>query len=108
MAWNTAPAQHALLSRLLAYCGALVIGMTMVPASPAVAATHRVRAPMFGVHDGSPATWPKARVGAIRLWDSGVTWREIETRLGSSTSAGWTAKSVPRAPMARGCCSCSG
>ena len=29
--------------------------------------------------DFDPSTWPQAPVGAVRLWDSGVTWREIET-----------------------------
>jgi hypothetical protein len=34
------------------------------------------------MHDGDPLTWPAAPVGEIRLWDSGVTWRQIETSNG--------------------------
>ena len=69
--------------RLLGLAGALALGLALVPAAPAAAATPRVRPNMFGVHDGSPASWPKAPVGAIRLWDSGVSWREIETSPGT-------------------------
>ena len=36
----------------------------------------------FGVHDSTPIGgaegWPKAAIGSLRLWDAGVTWREIE------------------------------
>ena len=37
----------------------------------------------FGVHDFSPIGrngWPLTAVGSIRLWDVGVTWRDIEKR----------------------------
>ena len=37
---------------------------------------------MFGMTDFDPSTFPQAPVGAVRLWDSGVTWREIETSPG--------------------------
>jgi hypothetical protein len=30
----------------------------------------------------NPESWPEAPVGAIRLWDSGVTWRQIEVQKG--------------------------
>jgi hypothetical protein len=80
MTSTTAP---TLLFRLLALSGAVALGITLLPAPPAVAATDRVRAHMFGVHDGNPVTWPQARVGAVRLWDSGVSWREIETAPGT-------------------------
>jgi hypothetical protein len=33
--------------------------------------------------DFDPVSWPQAKVGAIRLWDSGVTWRQIETSPGN-------------------------
>ena len=36
----------------------------------------------FGMHDGDLITWPRAAVGSVRLWDAGVTWREVETRPG--------------------------
>jgi hypothetical protein len=60
-----------------AVAGALLA--TMLPASAANAAKY-VPAPLFGQHvasiaSGKPATLPK--VGAIRLWDAGVSWRDL-------------------------------
>ena len=52
------------------------------PRSPPSAATARVKAGFFGMTDYDPTTWPRQPVGAVRLWDSGVTWREIETAPG--------------------------
>ena len=37
----------------------------------------------FGVHDHDPLSWPDAPVGSLRAWDSGVTWRLIETSPGA-------------------------
>ncbi len=34
------------------------------------------------MHDGDAVSFPAAPVGAVRLWDSGVSWREIETAPG--------------------------
>jgi hypothetical protein len=54
--------------------------MALVPAQPASAAT--IGAQFFGTHDSQPtgteAGWPVAPIGSIRLWDSGVSWRDIE------------------------------
>lgn len=72
---------HRVGRRLLAVGTAVGLGLTFLPAQP-VAAAARVPAPFFGMHDLNPATWPNTQVGAIRLWDSGVTWREIETQPG--------------------------
>jgi hypothetical protein len=47
----------------------------------AAAARPTVPAPLFGQHVASIASGAPAglaRVGAIRLWDAGVTWREVE------------------------------
>lgn len=66
---------------LLAVVTALVV--SLVPAAGATART--VPAPLFGVHVGSlPSGAPArlTRVGAIRLWDSGVSWRKVETARG--------------------------
>ncbi|MGB7980124.1 MAG: hypothetical protein WCF36_04960 [Candidatus Nanopelagicales bacterium] len=64
--------------------GAAALGMLVatVPAGSASAARH-VPDRLFGQHIGGiaagvPATLPS--VGAVRLWDSGVTWRQVETR----------------------------
>jgi hypothetical protein len=62
-----------------------------VPASPG-ARTHVVhdrRSPMirvprtfFGLHDASQQAYGRVRFGSLRLWDSGVTWRDVETAPG--------------------------
>jgi hypothetical protein len=38
----------------------------------------------FGVHDSDPVrdSWPKAPVGALRVWDNGVAWNQVETAPG--------------------------
>jgi polysaccharide biosynthesis protein PslG len=58
------------------------------PAGPAEAAkAPRITSEFFGVHhqglhaDG-PIGWPQAPVGSVRLWDNGVSWREIEVAPG--------------------------
>jgi hypothetical protein len=69
--------------RLLAVGAAAGLAVTLLPAAPAEAASsQRVRATFFGMHDANPTSWPVAPVGNIRLWDSGVAWRQIETANG--------------------------
>jgi len=68
--------------RLLAVGTAVGLGLTLLPPVPASATTARVPSYFFGMHDGDPVTWPKAPVGAVRLWDAGVNWRQIETSKG--------------------------
>jgi polysaccharide biosynthesis protein PslG len=69
--------------RLLALGAAAGLALTLLPAAPAeAAANQRVKTTFFGMHDGDPTSWPTAPVGDIRLWDSGVSWREIETANG--------------------------
>jgi hypothetical protein len=46
-----------------------------------------ITASFFGVHQswlgtGEPRGWPQAPVGSVRMWDNGVTWRDIETAPG--------------------------
>ena len=46
-----------------------------------------VTASFFGVHQSwlgvaEPRGWPQAPVGSVRLWDNGVTWRDVETAPG--------------------------
>jgi hypothetical protein len=73
----------ALSRRLLAVAAAVGLGLTLLPAAPASAtASQRVAGTFFGMHDGDPTTWPSATIGEIRLWDSGVNWRQIETSNG--------------------------
>jgi hypothetical protein len=63
--------------------GALVMAVATAAALPAgsaaASARRHVNRSFFGVHDSQPSSWPTAPVGAVRLWDSGVSWREIET-----------------------------
>lgn len=63
---------------------ALALGLTasLLPAAPAQAASQRVTPRFFGMTDSDPVSWPQARIGSMRLWDSGVTWRQIERRPG--------------------------
>ena len=68
--------------RLLAIGAAVGLGLTLLPAGPAAAATPRIPGSFFGMHDGDAVSFPAAPVGAVRLWDSGVSWREIETAPG--------------------------
>lgn len=61
---------------------AALVALTL-PATSATAASNPVDSRFFGVHHapaGEPGAigWPKAPVGSVRLWDSGVTWRDIE------------------------------
>jgi hypothetical protein len=69
--------------RLLAVAVAAGLGLTLLSAAPASATTsQRVSGTFFGMHDGDPTTWPNASIGEIRLWDSNVNWRQIETSNG--------------------------
>jgi hypothetical protein len=70
-------------ARALALALALGLSVTLLPAEPSSAAVQRVGKRFAGMTDSNPESWPKARVGSIRLWDTGVTWRQIETKPGS-------------------------
>lgn len=67
--------------RLLALAAGIALGFSVLPAVSASAAP-RVTDNLFGMHDGDPTSWPTSPVGSIRLWDSGVNWRDIETSKG--------------------------
>lgn len=69
--------------RLLAVALALGLSVTVLPATPASAAVQKVKGRFFGMTDNDPLSWPKAPIGALRLWDAGVSWREIERVKGS-------------------------
>ncbi len=49
---------------------------------PASAGSLRVPRQFFGLHDKSMQAYAGVPFGALRLWDSGVTWRDIETSPG--------------------------
>jgi len=42
----------------------------------------RVGPAFFGLHDGSLAAYGRVGFGSVRLWDTGVTWADIETSPG--------------------------
>ncbi|HEX4699563.1 MAG TPA: hypothetical protein VH857_09420 [Actinomycetes bacterium] len=75
---------------VIAVAAALPVALAtfLLPAGPASAAAQPViTASYFGSHlqglagDG-PAAFPQGPVGSLRLWDDGVSWREIETAPG--------------------------
>jgi hypothetical protein len=71
---STRIAVSAILAGLL---GSLAL---LVPAaSPASAMSVRVDHRLFGLHDGSMTSLKSSGVGSLRLWDVGVTWREIQS-----------------------------
>ncbi|MGZ4593899.1 MAG: hypothetical protein ACXV3C_08525 [Actinomycetes bacterium] len=88
-------ARRHLSARGLAATVAVVLAAVLLPAQGAPAATGvSVSKYFFGMHDSAPESWPRANagwagagVGSLRLWDSGVTWRDIETSPGSFS---WT------------------
>ena len=57
------------------------LAVSLLPAQPAGAA-QRVTSTFFGMTDSDPTSFPSTRPGSIRLWDSGVTWRQVEIRPG--------------------------
>src|SRR4051794_27966003 len=63
-----------------AVAGALV--GTLAPATPAAAVSVTVDKRFFGLHDTDASSWPALSVGSIRLWDSGVSWRDVEVSPG--------------------------
>jgi polysaccharide biosynthesis protein PslG len=68
--------------RALVLAVAFGLTVTLLPAGPASAA-QRVTNRLFGMTDNDPVSFPSARPGSLRLWDSHVTWREIERSPGN-------------------------
>jgi hypothetical protein len=55
-----------------------VLALLVQVASPVAATTVKVDHRIFGLHDGSMSSLASSGVGSLRLWDVGVTWRDIE------------------------------
>jgi len=70
--------RSTVLARLAVMVVAVGLATSVLPATTASAATARVPAGFFGMTDHDPTSWPAQPVGAVRLWDTGVTWRDIE------------------------------
>jgi hypothetical protein len=67
--------RRRILGVLAVALGALAV---LVPAaSPATASRIRVDHRIFGLHDASLDSLQSSGVGSLRLWDTGVSWREI-------------------------------
>jgi hypothetical protein len=77
-------------ARLITAVAALVIGGLLTTASPPAQANNvRVTRSLFGMHENTSTGTSFAAVheGWIRLWDSGVQWKDIEQKRGVYT---WT------------------
>ena len=61
---------------------ASLLSVALLPAGPAAAAAIKVDNRLFGVHDSGLSSLNRGAVGSLRLWDAGVTWRDIETAPG--------------------------
>ncbi|HEY3528274.1 MAG TPA: hypothetical protein VGK78_03925 [Nocardioides sp.] len=63
----------------------LVMGAatTLLAPPPAHAASIRVPRSFFGLHDGSMLAYDHLTYGALRIWDAGATWQQIEPSPGS-------------------------
>ena len=55
----------------------------LTPAPAARAESIHVPRSFFGMHDGSTLSYDRMTFGAVRLWDAGVTWKDIETSPGT-------------------------
>jgi hypothetical protein len=64
--------------------GLVATVLTVAPAGQVSAATAvaPIDKRLFGIHDSDPTSWPGSTPGSLRLWDSGVAWRDIETAPG--------------------------
>jgi Glycosyl hydrolase catalytic core len=74
--------RSTVLARLAVMVVAVGLATSVLPATSASAATTRIKASFFGMTDHDPTSWPTQPVGAVRLWDTGVTWRDVETSNG--------------------------
>ncbi|MGH8892616.1 MAG: GH39 family glycosyl hydrolase [Actinomycetes bacterium] len=79
-----------LVAPLLASCQLLPGDDEGAPPAPPVPAVVVAPAPpigaidadFFGMHDHDPLSWPHASIGSLRVWDAGVTWRDVEVSPG--------------------------
>jgi hypothetical protein len=78
-------------ARVLAIALTALLAVALLPAQSASAKAKGKLVPrqFFGLHDSDLTVWPQvtkgwsgARAGAVRLWDSGTAWRELETSPG--------------------------
>jgi hypothetical protein len=76
------------LARAAAFGVSLVLAGSLLPASGAeAAASPRITSRLFGASDNAPSGpgasgFPRGPVGSLRLWDTQVSWRDLETSPG--------------------------
>jgi len=83
-------ASHAcLLSRIfsIAVVSVTVTALFSLTGSSLSAPSPHVRihvpSAFFGIHDGSGQSYAHLDVGSVRLWDAGVSWKDVETTPGT-------------------------
>ncbi len=57
--------------------------LTTLLSPDAAASNVRVPRTFFGLHDKSMQVYSRVPFGSLRLWDAGVTWRDVETSPGT-------------------------
>ena len=74
----------ALLAGLLSACPTPTVAASSAQAHHRDSHRYSVHVPreFFGLHDGSGQAYQHLPYGSLRLWDAGVTWRNIETSRG--------------------------
>lgn len=89
---------------LVAGLALAMLAATLMLAAPVHA--QKIRPVFFGMHDGQVANGsvPGVRTGAVRLWDTGTAWRQIETAPGvfdwsAVDAAVYTARGAGLRPM---------
>lgn len=78
-------------SRRASFVAAVVGVLALVACTPATASNVRVSHVLFGMHDGTATgiSYGKVHEGAVRLWDVGTQWNQIQTRR-SGSKYNWT------------------
>jgi hypothetical protein len=70
-------------SRRAGVVTALVATLALVGCMPASASNVHIQHTLFGMHDNTAtASFGEIHEGAVRLWDVGVQWQQIETHVG--------------------------
>jgi hypothetical protein len=79
---DTLAREHLTLAVATAAALAVLGASVPEPAEAAPARGVHVGRAFFGMHDGSMLAYRRVTFGALRIWDAGATWREIETTPG--------------------------
>jgi hypothetical protein len=71
-------------SRRITIVAALIATFALVGCMPATASNVKVHNTLFGMHDGTfdSSSYAHLHEGAVRLWDTGTQWQDIERHSG--------------------------